>query len=438
MCLNGSLWTISRFYGHRAVLGYVVSSVPEEFHHRSWVLDIETTPDGAIVLIDILAGRVGEWITTGRTVASMLVAVQRLRTLPSIRVRQYYDTYKECADSIPDLPYECDGVMAICRDSMTCLKLKSARSVELITSTSVEQNRMELSTSDDVCLYTCEKGMLPDKHVVEVRVTVGHEDDAVEVTGVTLRPDKVRANPLKDVARILSVDNIALQAGRMWEKGITDKCFAVREFVYGLIIASSSNRRILMDVGCGRGQSYNMMLEKSQFGIYILVELDKECIALLMRLAKGVLCETEEVVRDVREIGNLDAALIIISMRLEDLQIEHMKSLVLRRVGLITCSFSINYVIEVLSEALQTSQVPIIGCCYLYDAVDETGTLVNKGSISMRLCEDDNSKALVKWGNSEYIEPALNSDRLSKGGSFLSIPCLESGEVVEHIYLVLQ
>lgn len=191
-----------------------------------------------------------------------------------------------------------------------------------------------LTTREGICLYTCSRGTLPSGSIVKMRIMVGRRDDRMRVEGLALRPDKARANPINDLANILSVDSIALQHGRVWERGLTDKCFAVREFIYGLKIASVSSKRILMDVGSGRGQSYNMMVEKSQFGIYILVEPDVSRAKRLVQISGGVFCDREEdMVRIARELRSLDNAIIIANMTFERIwRVDQIRMLIRRNV----------------------------------------------------------------------------------------------------------
>jgi hypothetical protein len=438
MYLEGCVWTIYRSGKSRRVLGYLVASVPRELGKRSWILDVEITREGTLVMIDILAGLSGIILTTGRNMDSMMRMLDSLLIdIPCVYIRLYHLSYSECVSSLDTIPFECEGVMAVSKDSMACLKLKPSRSIELEVVTD-DTHVMKLCTRDGVCMYTYESLGFAVGDIVEVRIEINPNTHDALVTCLTLKADKSRAIPVKDVKRIHSVDACSVHAAGMKEESVTDKCFSIRSFIYGFRIVPTGSKRILMEGGCGRGQSYNMMLERSQFGIYILIEPNMECAVAVAHLSNSTVCtNAEDVSRIAKGIRNCDKDMVVIAMLLEDVwKVEEMKLLITCNVGLVTCSFSFNYVMSTLKLMWMACRVPIVGSCYVYDGVDSLGVLIDTDIAKMSVVKGCSSMAKVRWGNEHYTEPRLDTKNILELGVFGVTRCFQHFPIVEHIRVV--
>lgn len=104
-------------------------------------------------------------------------------------------------------------------------------------------------------------------------------------------------------------------------------------------------------------------------------------------------------------------------------------------------SFSLSYVARTFSQ-LARCGVKQIGCCYVYDAVDDEGVLVNVGGVHLRVHDKEGNRATATFGGkAPFTEPAVTRESFCDGTvtSALSLAGLQGdadprmASVVQHI-----
>lgn len=130
-------------------------------------------------------------------------------------------------------------------------------------------------------------------------------------------------------------------------------------------------------------------------------------------------------------------AFVLVQMTLKQFwEVEGARRFVLNNVGLVTCSFSVNYVLDELEAMFRATNIPIVGCCYMYDEVDADGCLINTPGIKMSLDSEDSSVANVKWMESSYTEPAVTVKSIDALRDFESTACFEDEGILKSLRYV--
>lgn len=234
--------------------------------------------------------------------------------------------------------------------------------------------------------------------IVELRLNVDYDSGSVTPTDVLRRPDKKKANAMAVVIDIIESGSVVANEEAAYRKMITDKCFAVRELLYSITEKCSIQAHILVDVGTGRGQALQSMRSNSLYSSYILIEHDPSKTKQLLRGGVATLyTPADDLVVVVKTMHTCVLFTAVFQMTLEDFcSIPGALTLITRQVGLIVCSFSINFTLGTLRRVVLETGIPVVGCCYAYDSVSKEGVLVNERGITMRLLDDNGDQALVK------------------------------------------
>ncbi|RKF80053.1 hypothetical protein GcC1_040036 [Golovinomyces cichoracearum] len=137
LALVGYVWLYSRrFLGHR-IVGWGIDEEMLRVHNTSYgpVLDIEIFIGHKPIIIDILMmpdssltlkERNIEWVHN-----EFHDMASRIQYLNSVQTRKLYNSYSEALDACSEVQYSTDGVVALHRDGIDIVKLKTIKSMEL-------------------------------------------------------------------------------------------------------------------------------------------------------------------------------------------------------------------------------------------------------------------------------------------------------------------
>lgn len=436
----GSMWVLCSFYKSMMVVGYFPAMRATDCSSVTWIVDVEVTMDGIIVAIDVLVDGTGTIAMSDRTLDNnILMDMLTVQVeIPRLYIRDYFDTFDECSMQLEELPFPCDGVLAMFRTGVTCLKLKSAKSIELQYRLDTSNNDMaELVTADQHVMYKVHSGAFNDGDIVELRLMVDVDAETVQIVHVVWRPDKLKANLIEAVSKVMRSNSTSLHMQMAQRYVITTKCFALRTAIYSMTEHCSIMPHVLLDVGTGRGQSMDVMRDRSKYSSCIMLEPDKKALEQLVARYPFVTAYFigDDVDKVLSNVGTSRGFFMALCMTLEQFWTLPLGRMVIERhVGAITCVFAINFVVELVREINIVTGVPVLGCCYMYDSANSDGVLVDSFGIVMRIVDKVNGVVTVTWDGDKYAEPVLTTSMLSAHGCSLQFTqCFVQGEVVQQI-----
>jgi hypothetical protein len=410
----GMVWVYSRRLVRHSIIGWFVddSIVASAHNNIGPTIDVEIMMGHGPIIIDVLLDEHGtisqehrplQWVSDTQTRLCNLFSYIR-----TIHQRQFRSTVSQAQMDCDIAPYPSDGIVAIPKLGSDMVKLKGVKSIELIL-----HDDMVLRTSDDVALFRIKnRSNYQVGSIIEVRFTI--EECECIVHEIFERPDKVTANSIEAVRSVIESsitrlsDNVIRTALWRWSNNI-------RGEIYSRAHAMNMDRRIIMDIGTGDGQSLDVHIRSSQCS-YILVEPNPDkCRALQQRLRlKSFATEPRQLLQVISQLKTGKIRYYIINCTLEAiLDDANVRSAVLRDLKCAIACFSAQYVIRQIPIFLG-SGVPFIGVCYMYDDVDVGDSIINSHGLSMTRL--DGSTASVKWGrDAPYIEPAIDSEDVPPG-----------------------
>ena len=401
----GMVWLYSRRLLGHTVVGFEVDSRPLDCAEYGPIIDVEIMLGYPQILIEILVDEQGVLSPLSRTVQWIeelfsRMSATRFPFLRRLHVRSFQNTVDATKESLSNVPYPTDGVVAVARDGVDMAKLKITKSVELI----VAENSI-LRTSDGSALFGLPPHhSFPEGSIVEVRFSI--VNSSLNIHEVFLRSDKRTANSHEAVRSIIdsSFPRLAGDATRIlvwrWSNEI-------RDLLYGRCTDMDSEKRIVLDIGTGDGQSMDHSVYSKNLS-YILVEPDRtKCIRLRHRLrTREFNSDPRSLLRVISSLRSGRLKYFILNCRVQSLmeELTVMTNLLPQLRCAVAC-FSLQYVANDIQPILKAG-VSVFGCAYLYDGIPVGGSIVDLYGLSMT--RTDRTEALVKWGSDKaYVEPAL-------------------------------
>jgi hypothetical protein len=369
------------------------------------VLDVEYLGRHGMILIDVLTTVDGTPAPVTRDmnwVINQFRDIDRVYKPPRVNTRQYFRDYKLALEYAEIVPYPVDGIVAIRDGSTEILKVKSVKSMEL-----EHTGNGNLASADGTHIASSVSVSPFDVgSIIEVRFTVDKTTRSINVTEVFQRSDKTIANATSAVVNIVSSaitlhtkDDNDRRAALIW-------CNELRKTIHKRAFNRNSNNVIILDVGSGNGQSLDSVMISDKLS-YVFVEPDEQkCKALARRTrTTRIFKDPLEMIPTVRSLKTRLVGSVILNCTLSDIvNCEDLTHVLLPELRCVLSTFSMHFVVDELQDIRSLSDVPIYGCGYLYDNVNEKGTLVNSSGVVMEMIDDDN--ATVKWGSdTKYTEP---------------------------------
>lgn len=392
----GTIWLFSRRLLSGSITGWNLENSVRVANKIGPVLDVEVMIGHDPILIDVLVLDSGLTTSPTRSLRDVLDAYYSIEDIGvPIHVREYYNKESDVYKSKDSLTYPVDGVVGIQDGSMTIIKLKTTKSIELVLD---EQGG--LLTSDNISIA---KSKLQDIYepgsIIELRITKERNDSGLSIDEIVLRTDKTKANSHKVCLDILHTmldkpETLERRKALVW-------CNAVRNKLHQIAAGPSERGRVVLDIGAGDGQEVSDYSNDPNV-TYMLVEPDeRNCRSLIRRLqGKGTsrffngAIHFSHVIASL-STGNLRYAVICATLS-DILKQENCIKILRGCTRYCIASFSISYIKNDLLR-LAMSGLDIIGCGYLYDNVDNEGYLINKYGVVMR--QEMNNRASVKWGS---------------------------------------
>jgi hypothetical protein len=407
----GTVWLFSRRLLSGSISGWNLEDAVRITNKVGPILDVEVMIGHDPILIDVLALETGVCTPPTRSLSYVLDTFNRLKEsnhigIP-IHVRNYYNTEADVYKDKDSLTYPVDGVVGIQDGSMTIIKLKTTKSIELKLG-----DDGSLLTSDDKVIAKSElQNLYEPGSIIELRISKEKEVVGLKVEEIILRTDKTKANSFEvctTIVQTMSEPPEALERRRalVW-------CNTVRNKLHEIAAAQSDRGRMILDIGAGDGQEVSDYSDNP--GVtYLLIEPDeKKCRSLMRRLVgqgKGTsryfdgAIHLSHVVASL-STGNLRYA--VMRATLADILHQENALKILRGcTRYCIASFSISHVKDDLRELVIRSNLDVIGCGYFYDNANSDGYLINESGVLMK--RETNNESIVKWGSDKvYTEQTI-------------------------------
>ena len=397
----GTVWLFSRRLLSGSITGWNLENSVRIANKVGPVLDVEVMIGHDPILIDVLVSESGTCTAPTRSLRDVLDTYYSIENIGvPIHVREYYSKESDVYRNESTLTYPVDGVVGIQDGSMTIIKLKSTKSIEL----SLGEDGT-LSTSDDIPIASSELQKLYDPgSIIELRITKQRNSKGLSVDEIILRTDKAKANSYKVCVDIMHTmldkpETLERRRALVW-------CNTVRHKLHQISASPSERGRVVLDIGAGDGQEVSDYSNDPNV-TYMLVEPDeRKCRGLIRRLqGKGTsrlfngAIHFSHVIASL-STGNLRYAVICATFS-DILKQENCIKILRGCIRYCIASFSISYIRNDLVR-LAMSGIDIIGCGYMYDDIDNEGYLVNEYGVIMK--QTANNRASVRWGSDKVFE----------------------------------
>lgn len=401
----GSIWLFSRRLLSGSISGWTIEDKVRMATRAGPVLDVEVMIGHDPILIDVLALDNGVCTPPTRSLRYMLDSFYGMEDIGiPIYVREYFSNESDVYKTKDTLTYPVDGVVGIQDGSMTIIKLKTTKSIEL----QLDSTGDLLSAEGRVVASSELQKLYDPDSIIELRITKERNLKRPKVDEVILRTDKTKANSYEVCKSILHTmsdmpETLDRRRALVW-------CNTVRNKLHRIASAPSDRGRVVLDIGAGDGQEVSDYSD--DLGVsYLLLEPDaRKCKSLLRRLQSKGRCKLFDGAQHFSHViaslttGNLRYG--IVQATLSDILMQEHAIKILR--GCTRCciaSFSISHVSDDLRK-LAILDIDIVGCGYLYDNVDSQGYLINRSGVSMR--RETETQSSVRWGSDKvYMERAV-------------------------------
>lgn len=421
----GIVWILSRrLINHNIIAWYIDNTISlNQSNHHGPIIDIEMLIGHAPILIDVLMDENGNICSNDRNRDSMWIKFHQLQNifpyLRSVHAREFVATKALAQAQCNTVDYPTDGIVALPYDGVDMIKLKSVKSIEL----SVSDDNLLTSADGRAMFQFIEDTNFSIGSIIEIRLSISNHTS--EIHDILIRSDKMSANTSDAISSILdsTSDILSDTAVRTRINRWSDK---IRSHLYSEAHKIKSDKRIILDIGTGRGQGLQHYMDTSDHS-YILVEPDVQKCMMLQSALKSVVFVSKSI-SIKRHIGSLKTGktkYCIMNMTLQAIVDDKIIfAELLPAIKCVVASFSAHYITDVFNT-FEISRVPFIGSCYVYDDIDIGESIANGSSITMIRIDEDT--ACVKWGtNQAYLEPVIDVSFLP--GNMIVTPALHIAE----------
>ena len=403
----GSVWLFSRRLLSGHIAGWTIAESLSEAERVGPILDVEVMIGHLPIMIDLLVGDNGKPTLPSRSLDTVLEEIKYSKSINiPIYIREYYRSQQELLNTKDTLKYPVDGVVGIKDGSMTIIKLKDIKSIEL----KLKDSGDLVSAENIIVAQSQLHSIYPIDSIVEIRFTKQSDKDVPTITETLLRTDKTKANDYEVCENIMNTmsaipETLARRNAVQW-------CSSVRQKINQIASKTTGKGRVILDIGAGDGQAISDYSTDSNI-TYMLVEPSKiKCQKLLRRLTepgKGqsrLFESPEHFTKAIGLLSNKGLKYAVICAKIGDILKQEYSIRTLKgTVRYCIASFSISHTVSDLRDLALTG-LDIIGCGYMYDMVDESGILIDEAGVKMKVIQ--NTVASVKWGGDKvYYERAI-------------------------------
>lgn len=408
-CLRyGSVWFFSRRLLSGKIAGWVLEKEVKVASNVGPVLDIEVLINHDPILIDILVredGRVTPPTRSLRMVKDMFNEM-RDECIP-IHLRSYLRSEELLFKPKNKPTYPVDGVVGVEAKTMTIVKLKSTKSIEL----KLLDDGELITVEGKIMARTSLHNKYTPGSIIELRITMNGGNGKISVDQALLRTDKTKANSYDVCKNVIHTMTSAPDA--LERKNALIWCNTVRQRVHKMASTINSGGKIVVVIGAGDGQEVGDY-SKDGGTSYMLIEPSEEkCRKLRDRLRTSD-SNSPNNVKLVTGAANFSSAMstlmsstvkfIVLNSTIGDV-IGNRSSIRSMEMSAKCCvaPFSISHVSKDIIY-LARHGIDVVGCGYLYDNIDENGVLVDEAGVLMKCVGD--GKSVVKWGSDTTFEEA--------------------------------
>lgn len=378
------------------------------------IIDVEFLPNYGMILIDMITTVDGQFAEQSRSISWVLREHKKIAqdVLPvRILVREYNTELRHVLNSLDRLLYPTDGVIAIPSHGTASLKLKDERSMELQLT---DRNSLVTADGDTVVEEWHNQSGYQVGTIVELRFLLVGKNKQITVTSTINRPDKAKPNSSSAVMSILRSFDTSMRDDESERRELLMWCNALRRYLLLNPPSHRPEKRIILDIGTGTGQSFDDMLHCNESS-FVLLEPDKKSCNMILRRDRQVrlLRSIPDLLSVIKPLALGSIRYVLINARLEDLLAEtDVCNNLFPELRVATCTYSAHYCIPSLYMMHFNWNVPIVGCTYLYDGVNIGGYLVDGIGVSMKRTGE--STCVVKWGTDKgYAEPYTEKSHYS-------------------------
>ena len=401
----GTVWLFSRRLLSGSISGWNIESSVKTVTKVGPILDVEVMIGHDPILIDVLVLESGISTPPTRSLRYVLDTYFSMENVGvPIYVRDYYNKESEVVKNKDSLTYPTDGIVGIQDGSMTIIKLKTTKSIELTLS-----ENGDLLTIDEELVATSKlQDLYEPGSIIELRLTKERNNPEPRIDEIILRTDKTKANSYEVCKSILHTmsdmpDTLERRRALVW-------CNTVRNKLYQIAASQSERGRMILDIGAGDGQAVSDYSSDPDI-TYMLLEPDnRKCKSLIRRLqGKGtsrLFIGAEHFAHVVASLTTGNLRYGVIQATLADiLKQEHCIKILRGSTRYCITSFSISYIKNDVRR-LALSGLDIIGCGYFYDNMNYEGYLINECNVIMK--QETKNESSVKWGSDKvYKEPIV-------------------------------
>jgi hypothetical protein len=411
----GSIWLFSRRLLSGRIAGWNMSTSLQTFHDIGPVLDVEVMIGFPPILIDILISDNGQSMPISRTLDYVLDEYNYIKENGSvdipIHIREYYTSAKKLLSTKDTLEYPVDGLVGIKDGSMTIVKIKDEKSIELQL-----QEDGDLITSDN---HVVAKSNMHETEevgsIIEIRFVKEVNLSTPTIKEIFVRTDKTKANDIQACYNIFNTTSDSPDS--LARRGVVQWCNSIRSKLHQ-VASKSGSGRVILDIGAGDGQAVSDYSSNPEITYLLLEPNIKKCNSMLRRLQdldrnnSRLLKQPSDILNALRLLSTSKVKYVVLCATLKDiLQQKDCLRVLKTCVRCCIASLSISYIVPELQE-LAIEGLNVIGFGYMYDLVNSKGELVNEYGVVMKYISystnDHSQDAVVQWGTDKaYTEPAI-------------------------------
>lgn len=407
----GCVWALSRRLLGHSIVGWIVDEDYdlERQYSIGPVVDAELMIQSRPILIDILLDEHSGESPQDRDMSYIVSKFQSLQKLYSIldrvEIRPFFDSLSAARMYSANVDYPIDGLIALSPGSVDMFKLKSIKSIELRL---VEKNILE--SKENVALFRLtEEHMYEEGDILEARILVAGEK--IVVQELFQRFDKTEPNDMAAIKSILASTR-QKRSKNILRTSIWRWSNRLRESLYERAAHMCQEKRIILDVGSGSGQSVDSIRRLTSVSIIFVEPDEQKCKDLAKRLrAKSYSSSSRSFIPFISQLKRGSVKYHIINATLEELTRDKATMVNLSSiVGCVVGSFSTHYIINELA-VLASWKMKFIGSYYSYKDIKIGESIIDSSGLRMK--RESLTLASVKWGSDEiYHEPIFEEDEL--------------------------
>jgi hypothetical protein len=404
-----------------------MSSSLSVYDRKPDIIRVEQMENGDLIYIDTLA--ISKCIADiSRSYVTPSYEKMLYDWIPNMKFRTDYDTLDEAKNARVKYAYPSDGVIAINIYNSQSYRIKDHLTIDVF--------------HKDHKFYIARNGKKRNRHrgrkyypidvvahgnynngVIYECIIYKSDDNQIHIKDPKERLDKSVPNNMSVFCDIKSILMSTIDNDQTIVRGVTDVSFKIRRIIYEKVRNNMGSKRTIIDVGSGRLQSYNL-LNSIKGAIKILIDPKFQQPRNVREQITNISEYEEKSIIKLLESGGIgrQSRFYVYKGTMESFFTIGVVRTVSRYSIPICYAFSINHVYETYNNLCK---LPIkqLGCCFVYDEVDDEGYLVNVGGIKMQL-HKDGIHATVKFPvNDPYTERAIKRSDIDKNSIMFANLC---------------